>query len=148
MEHTETPIRLAWGHWLSCGLSIGFLCAGNSDLSLRYPLPFVCWLLANVALAVWRLSRQPMWSIERQLLKPFVWIVGLLSPLLLMGACTANDDVIFRDADSTIRQYRTEFSFGGGPDEEQLITTHYRTRYGLYEEKTGQIETKWAGDSR
>ena len=61
MEHHESPIRLAWGHWLSCGLSIGFLYAGmsNSDLSLRYPLPFAGWLLANVALAVWRLSHNP-----------------------------------------------------------------------------------------
>ena len=79
-----------------------------------------------------------MWSIERQVLKPFAWMVGLLSPLLLLWACTANDDVIFRDTDTTIRQHRTEFSFGGGPDEEEIITTHYRTRYWLYEEETGQ----------
>jgi hypothetical protein len=148
MEHEGEPIRLAWGHWLSIGLSIGFLCAGNSELSLRYPLPIVGWVVANVVLAVWRLFRQPMWSIERQLLKPFAWIMGLLSPLMLLGAWTANDDVIFRDADTAIRQHRTEFSFGGGPDEEEIVTTHYRTRYGLYEEKTGQIERKPAEGGR
>jgi hypothetical protein len=110
LQPAEAPIGLAWGHWLSCGLSIGFLCAGNSNLWLRYPLPFVGWLLANVALAVWRLSRQPMWSIERRLLKLFVWC----GPLLLLGTCTPSGEVIFRDADTTIRQYRTDFSFGGG----------------------------------
>jgi hypothetical protein len=143
-EYNEPPGRLAWELWLSCGLNICFICAGTGTLSLRYPEFFVGWLLVNVALAVWRLVWQPMWDIERRLLKLFAW----LSPLLLLGAGTPTGEIIFRDADTTIRQYRTESFFGGGPDEEQLVTVHYRTRYGLYEEETGQQEATQAGSHR
>jgi hypothetical protein len=148
LGYDAETIRPAWGHWLSIGLSIGFLCAGNSDLSLRYPLPIVVWLLANAVIAVVRMYRRPMWSIERQLLKPFAWIVGLLSPVLLIAASLANDDVVFRDDATTIRQNRTESTFGGGADEEEIVTTHYRTRYKLYEEKTDQVEIRPAQSTR
>ena len=105
----------------------------------RYPALLGGWLLANVAYAVWRLYYQPMWKIERQLLKPFIWLVCLPTLLLLLYACVGNDDtIIFRDANTTIRQHRTAFSFGGGPDEENIVTTYYRTRYLLYEEETHQ----------
>lgn len=148
MESKELPTELAWGHWLSIGLNILLLCIGTGPLVPRYPALLGGWLLANVAYAIWRLYYQPMWQIERQLLKPFIWLACLPAPLLVLGACLGYDDtIIFRDADTTIRQHRTEFSFGGGPDEEEIVTTHYRTRYLLYEEETHQ-ESKPAQGGR
>ncbi len=141
--YDKPPTQRAWGHWLSCGLTSFLICAGTGELSLRYPGFFVGWLFANVALAVWRLFRRPLGAVERRVLKAYVW----LSPLLLLGTGFFNDDIVFRDADVSIHQYTKE-AFFGGQKEDELVTTYYRTRYWLYEEKTSHQETIGAGASR
>ena len=135
-EPEPTPSWLARAHWISTGLSIFCFVPYLDGLHLRNSAPFELWLLANLAFAGWRLGQHPLPSAERTVLKLLAGAAVLLIPLYLLGCMVESDtDLIFQDATSSVYQYRTDFSFGGGPDEEEIITTYYRISYGLYEEQ-------------
>jgi hypothetical protein len=130
---------LTWAHWLSLSLNLGCLLAGLGDLSLRNPFLVVLWLLGNGLVAAGRLSAHRVGPSERPWLKAFLWVGGLASPGLLWWALSANDDITFRDAQTTIRQHRT---LSMDSEEEQVETRHYQTTYFLFEERVGTIESR------
>ena len=131
-----------WGQWLAAGLSSLCLLLGTGDYALRYPLVLVLLLMASAGLAGWRLARQPVRAGERPWLKALAWGVGLASPGLLLWASQANADVVFRDGNTTIRQHRTSYFFGGSPAEERLETRRYRAVYGLWDEPAGPVQSQ------
>lgn len=135
-EHEVFPGKLVWAQWLSTGFSLVCFLACTGDLSLRYPLATALWLLGNGLLAAGRLLFRPVGPTERPWLKAFLWLVGITGPGLLWWALTANSDLTFRDQHTSIRQHRT---MSMDPEEEEIETRRYRTKYYLFEERMGEI---------
>jgi hypothetical protein len=142
MEATEFELstsKLFWVQWLSTALSLCCLLAGLGDFWLRNPLPIVFWLLGSGVLAAGRLVAQQVGPVERPWLKACLVGLVLASPGLLFWASTANDDITFRDEQTTIRQYRT---FSMDADEAEIETTHYVRIDALFEVPVGNMESR------
>jgi hypothetical protein len=138
-EFELSTSKLFWAQWLSTGLSLCCLLVGLGDFSLRYPLPIVLWLLGSGVLAIGRLVAQQVGPVERPWLKTCLWSVVLASPGLLWWAATANYDITFRDAQTTIRQHRT---ISIDYDEEEIETRRYQAIDALFEVPMGSVERR------
>jgi hypothetical protein len=131
--------KLFWAQWLSTSLSLCCLLVSLGDFSLRNPLPIVLWLLGSEVLAIGRLVARQVGPVERPWLKRFLWSVVLASPGLLWWAATANDDITFRDEQTTIRQHRT---ISMDYDEEEIETRRYQATDALFEVPVGSVERR------
>jgi hypothetical protein len=131
--------KLFWAQWLSTGLSLCCLLVGLGDFTLRNPLPMVLWLLGSGILAIGRLVAQRVGPVERPWLKLFLWSVIFASPGLLWWGATANDDITFRDEQTTIRQQRT---IALDYDDEEIETRRYQAIDALFEVPVGKVERR------
>jgi hypothetical protein len=136
-EFELSTSKLFWVQWLSTGLSLGGLLAGLDGFSLRDPLPVVLWLLGSGALAAGRLAARQAGPGERGWLQTLVLGLVLAGPGLLWWAATANDDITFRDEQTTIRRHRT---ISMDPDEEEIETRRYQAVDALFEVQVGNVE--------
>jgi hypothetical protein len=131
--------KLFWVQWLNLALLFCCAAACSGNYSLRDPLPIVWWLLGCGVLAAGRLVARQVGPRER----PWLWVflVGLVlsGPVLLWWASSANGDITFRDAYTTIREHRT---MSMDPDEEEIETTRYQTVDAIFEVPVGEVKRR------
>ncbi|RZJ88955.1 MAG: hypothetical protein EOO60_10575 [Hymenobacter sp.] len=134
--------RLRWLHWLVTGSALFCLVLVMGELGLHYPLFTVVWLLAGGVLAGGRSRLHQLLPEERSLAKAQVWILGVLSPFLVVGALIASDDVVFQSATASVEVDR---SFALEASEEYGQIRFYQTTYFLFHEQVGELRQNKTG---
>ena len=134
--------RLRWLHWLITGSALFSLVLVIGELGLHYPLFTVAWLLGGSVLAGGRLRLHQLVPEERPLAKAQVWILGVLSPFLVVAALMASDDVVFDSANTRVEVDR---SFALEAEEDYGQIRFYQTTYVLFHEQVGELRQKEMG---